>query len=816
MRVAHAASGFVRSTLELYRLQLHLLVSWREGRRALLGRLIVSLVVGVLSFAFAAALIEDFQVRTVGAAAIAVVTIGVLNAILRPVVIALFSPFTPIAMGIAAVVMQVVVILATVQLVPGFEIDGFWPAFWVSWIYALANTAISSVVFIGDDDSFYARLVREMARRSKDAVATTEPGVVIVQVDGLSYPVLRAAVRSGRAPFLAKMARDGGWKAAEWTTRLPSQTSASQAGILHGRNDFIPAFRWYEKERGKLMVSNHPADAAEIERRASNGQGLLANGGVSINNLVSGDARVAYLTMSRILDMESNLRHSAGFYSFFVSPYVFTRSVVLTLGEAMKERWQAHRQRVLDVQPRQHRGWSYVLMRAASNVMMRDLNISLLTESMFRGVPVMYADFVDYDEIAHHAGPERFESLRSLEGIDQVLRRLWHLSLEAPRPCRFVILSDHGQSLGATFLQRFGVTLQHVIAGLMGGHVEVEVATSTSEDHGAANALMSESVNLPGTSGRVARRVLRRRLSDGGATVDAAPPERRKADAPELVVCASGNLALVYFPGLPGRASLERIETAWPGLLGGLVAHDGVGFVMARSDARGPVAIGREGSRELGTGIVEERDPLARFGDHAADDLLRLDAMEHCPDVVVNSFLDPDTDEVAAFEELIGCHGGLGGWQTRAFVIFPGEWPAPAGPIVVQPGTPASPASDLRGQVSVLGLDLGAYRIFLIAAVAGLTALLHLLLVRTRFGAQVRASVDNAVASAGLGINVNRVFGVTFALGSGLAGLGGGLGVDVLGLDPTFPFNGSEQRVCLRLRSDDSGPVSLHLVIFDE
>lgn len=94
----------------------------------------------------------------------------------------------------------------------------------------------------------------------------------------------------------------------------------------------------------------------------------------------------------------------------------------------------------------------------------------------------------------------------------------------------------------------------------------------------------------------------------------------------------------------------------------------------------------------------------------------------------------------------------------------------------------------LRGQVQVFGIGLGAYRMFLIAVVAVITVLLHLLLVKTRFGAQVRASVDNQVASAGLGINVNRVFGVTFALGSGLAGLGGGLGIDVLGLDPTFPF----------------------------
>jgi branched-chain amino acid transport system permease protein len=94
----------------------------------------------------------------------------------------------------------------------------------------------------------------------------------------------------------------------------------------------------------------------------------------------------------------------------------------------------------------------------------------------------------------------------------------------------------------------------------------------------------------------------------------------------------------------------------------------------------------------------------------------------------------------------------------------------------------------LRGQVSVLGLDLGTYRLFMIAVVVLITVLLGLLLDRTRFGAQIRASVDNQVASAGMGINVGRVFSLTFALGSGLAGLGGGLGIDILGLDPTFPI----------------------------
>jgi branched-chain amino acid transport system permease protein len=101
---------------------------------------------------------------------------------------------------------------------------------------------------------------------------------------------------------------------------------------------------------------------------------------------------------------------------------------------------------------------------------------------------------------------------------------------------------------------------------------------------------------------------------------------------------------------------------------------------------------------------------------------------------------------------------------------------------------PVQLPSFLRGQVHLLGLDLGTYRLFLIAIVIAITLILTWLIERTRFGAAIRASVDNQQASAGLGIDVYRVFSLTFALGSGLAGLGGGLGIDVLGLDPTFPL----------------------------
>src|SRR5688500_12228087 len=106
------------------------------------------------------------------------------------------------------------------------------------------------------------------------------------------------------------------------------------------------------------------------------------------------------------------------------------------------------------------------MLRGLTNVLLRHLNLSVLAEHMMRGAPSMYCDFVDYDEIAHHAGPARPEALAALEGIDGVLATLEELAAAAPRPYHFVVVSDHGQSQGATFLQRHGVGLEDLVREL--------------------------------------------------------------------------------------------------------------------------------------------------------------------------------------------------------------------------------------------------------------------------------------------------------------------------------------------------------------
>jgi hypothetical protein len=338
--------------------------------------------------------------------------------------------------------------------------------------------------------------------------------------------------------------------------------------------------------------------------------------------------------------------------AYLLDPFGLTRSVFLTVGEIVKELHQARRQRLRNIVPRIPRTASYVLLRGITNVLLRHLNLSIVAEHMMQGAPSIYCDFVDYDEIAHHAGPARPEALAALEGIDGVLATLEELATSAPRPYHFVVLSDHGQSQGATFSQRHGVALEDLIRQLTATGDAGVVATREDEQEGRARTLGAG--------------LLRRRPAAGPE-----PMEER----PEIVVVASGNLGMVYFARCPGRMTMEEIEERHPAVLAGLAGHPGIGWVMVRARGGGPVVLGRAGRRFLAEDRVEGEDPLTGFDVSAVADLLRHDTLPHVGDILVNSAVDPMTQEVAAFEELIGCHGGLGGWQDRPVLLYPAQWP---------------------------------------------------------------------------------------------------------------------------------------------
>jgi uncharacterized membrane protein YvlD (DUF360 family) len=662
----------------LWRGEVALVLAPRTGRLRLAGRIALIWAIEAAGLVVLPRYLAGVHVDNPLAALGLVIVYQVLNAALRPVVVYLLLPLLVLTFGLLAIVIAAALLWLADLLVPGVRIDGPGWALVAALGLALVNAVVLRVLDIGDEHSFYRDVAERLARRGRPPKRSDRPGFVVVQVDGLGHDILREAVRTGRMPELARWLRSGSHRVAAWECALPSQTSASQAGILLGANDGIPAFRWYERSSGRLLVSNRAADAAEIERRLSTGHGLLARNGSSIGNLVSGDARRTVLTMSTIADLHAGIgRRSRDFFLFFVNPYSTTRALAGMVGEIVRELYEARRERRRGVEPRMDRGGAFPFLRAVSCVLLRDLSVTLLVEDMVRGVAVTYADLVGYDEIAHHAGPDRSEAMAHLESVDRQLASLASAAAMASRPYRFVVLSDHGQSLGATFLQRTGRTIAEVIAELMRGRPTVTAADAPAEGSGPVRAFLGEVVTGRGPVSLVARAIATRLLRRASPPPSAPPRAGAATIASDLVVCASGNLALVYFPPSAERLTLEAIEALYPGLVRSLADERWVGFVLVRSTSDGALVVGAQGTRRLADDAVEGIDPLAPFGPLAADHLRRLDAFPEVGDLVVNSAIDSETGEVAAFEELIGSHGGLGGAQTRPFICFPADLPDP-------------------------------------------------------------------------------------------------------------------------------------------
>jgi hypothetical protein len=503
-------------------------------------------------------------------------------------------------------------------------------------------------------DTFSLKVIQRIARRQGAAGRTDVPGIIFLEIDGLARPVLQRAMRDGNAPHMAGWLASGDFRLDSWEPDLSSQTGASQAGILLGSNEDIPAFRWVEKETGKLMTCSSPEDCAEIERRLATGNGLLTDGGASRGNLFSGEAEAVILTVSR---MSSEKRANPGYRSFLANGFNVTRLLVLFFWEVVLEWVAATRQRRRDVRPRGHRGGIYPFLRAALCVGVRDLIVFSVLTDMMRGRSVMYATFSSYDEVAHHSGLERADTLEALRKLDQQFSRIDRARRHAPRPYKLVVLSDHGQTQGATFKQRNGYDLKELVSrSLTAG--SVAGATDGDENDVAVGHAVAEATG--------------RSATDGTSDVSGA----------DVIVLGSGNLGLVYLMELPRRLTLEEIDGRHPKLIEALRRHPHIGFLLVRSRDRGAVVPGPHGTRYLDDDRVEGEDPLAAFSPNAAAHLSRTDTFRNVADIMVGSFYDPELEQGCAFEELISFHGGLGGPQTEPFILHPVELPMPGEPVV--------------------------------------------------------------------------------------------------------------------------------------
>ena len=736
---------------------------------------IVYLVLEVSIFFIITKTLGGIAIPNFRTAFIVIILLSLVNAILWPLLSYFSLRFIVVTLGFGTFLIDGILLYIISLFIPSVHISGI-ALFSVPLLIGLISSLVSLVLNIDDDDSYYHNIL-EKEMKAIYPKTNEKEGFIFLEIDGLSHHTLRKALENGDMPTLSKWISDGSHKLARWETDLSSQTSSSQAGILHGNNNNIPAFRWVEKEKDNRIISSNGRTNSElIEKRISDGKGLLSNNGASRSNLFSGDATDHILTFSKFAI--SKAIKSRSWYYLYSKPYAITRILILFIFDMIMEFASRMRHLFNNIQPRlKWRGLAYYVARAGANVAMREATtLTLIGDILAGNYNAIYATYMGYDEIAHHSGVEDYDSFYALRQIDRQFKRLEKAKEKSARDYKFIVLSDHGQSKGFTFKEKYGESLNDLVKDLLPDDITVHSILHSNDDHFREKYSLKPYVedNLEKVDRRIEKSIdntkekidtridntkeridntkekidtridnTKERIDNTKEKIDTridntkeridsrldfeiSPREKfneiknnsstleyfnklksersfLNSDEPfakrlnnistdlnlniqfskktkvsektaQTLVLASGNLGLIYFTDWSNRMTYEQIEDAFPGLISGLAHHEGIGFVMVKSEIYDTIVFSDDDVLYLDTEEYYGNHFLDRFGENTIRKLKRTDGFAHVPDILVNSAYDIDSHEVYAFEELIGSHGGAGGNQQYPFILYPSEW----------------------------------------------------------------------------------------------------------------------------------------------
>lgn len=600
-----------------------------------------------------------------------------MNTALRPVLLLLLLPLNGLTVGLFSLVLNGIFIFLLDRFSESLEVTGFGTGLAAMVLFTLLNMLLQMLIPLDDDIIYFS--IMGQRRAAKNVRSERTKGIVMLEIDGLSYPRMMKAAESGHMPFLKDLLKSGTFKAHPYDCGVPSQTSSCQAGIMYGRNENICAFRWYDKKLKRVYSSSKPADAAEMEKMLFKGEkpsGIL-NNGMSVNNIISGNASENIFTISRMFpdSREEIGQINRDMYYFSLRPYLLTKSIIMTLLDAAREVLHYGWDFLTGKKPRLNRlhGF-YPLVRGATNILLRDISTVMVADAVAGGREAIYTTFIGYDEIAHHSGPDSHEAINALGGIDRSIRKIYEaIQITNARSYEMVILSDHGQSFGATFKQRYGLPLADYIRDLAGKASDQKktlrvVSVQDADDNNANVVALLNSIGDKNKHELV--RHATGSIENAISSSEQGAIEAAQSGENDILVLASGNLVNAYFQSSEERLSYEEIESLYPGMVAEMTMHPGIGTVCVHSE-NGPLVFGKEGTRNLSSGEITGTDPLIMYEEPElrAGQLRYLLDFPNGGDLVIISPVYED-GTVAAYEELIGSHGGLGGQQTTPFLMY--------------------------------------------------------------------------------------------------------------------------------------------------
>jgi hypothetical protein len=480
-------------------------------------------------------------------------------------------------------------------------------------------------------------------------------GLLMLQIDALAYADLRRALRLGYCPTIQRLLTEDDFRLRRWFCGLPAATPYCQAGIFHGENEGIPAFRFYDKRERRVITCNAPEGVQYIRDRIR-APGALA-GGSSYVNLLDGDAATVAFTVAtrEHLSVYRRLGGTRMVLLMALHPIRLARMVLQAALEWLREEWERTTGELAGRATFTEGVFPFV--RILSNVVVRELQTIAIMLDLYLGVPVIYSTFMQYDELAHHFGPTSRPALSDLKRTDARITEIVRMMRSAAnRGYDLVILSDHGMTPSVSYRVRFGETLGTTVRRVLSNSIASFAEDSEYADVGP----------------RLFGDWLRRHYGLRELLV----PEKYRVDARhEVVVTYSSCLAELYFADDDEALDHDNIQRdpRRAGLYAALLAHPGIGLIATR-DGGGVHLASRSGHARLDQGvlmILSGDDPLAPYG----PDGLALRAIESLVrqhnggDLVL--FGAYDGYDIVSFDDQVGAHGSIGGDQVFPFLITP-------------------------------------------------------------------------------------------------------------------------------------------------
>jgi uncharacterized membrane protein YvlD (DUF360 family) len=611
----------------------------------------------------------------------------VLMILLRPLLLFLTLPLNVLTVGFPTLLFNGLILYLSAMFEHPFQITNYGEAL----VGTLVMTAISTTItgWLGLDEAypFYQSVIYRIARRYGPQRRERKPlrGLLLLQADGVSLPSLKKAMDRGRMPTVTAMIAKGTHQLFDWHCGIPSNTPAVQAGLFYGDRDNVPGYRWFDRANQVMRVVSNPDDLRELENRvAAKGAEPLLAGGSCINTFMSGGASKRLMTVTALGENPSQRREGerADFNLFFLSPNAYTKAVLASLWDYLAGLVMAVAGKFIKSQLKF--SIKRLAQRTLANAFLRDLSFYWMKMDMVRGVPVIYSNFVGYDDIAHYTDPDSYDAQLSLAAFDRRLRTLRRRARRhSPIRYEIVLFSDHGQTPSIPFRLLYGKTIGELMDEMLDRALGRESQRETrapgtfSPDRSYTLALLRELEELgPDALGWVANKG-RRALAKVTDQSDSGIAQGVDRTKPGVVVCVSGSLAHIYFTGHEEPMMLEDIIATYPGLVDELVHHPGVGFVAASRRFGDAVALCVDGVRNLITGELGEwNDPLEQFEDKQlwATELAQLMSYRDCGDLVINGAWLADRERIVVMEEQVSSHGGLGGRQNEPFILLPSDW----------------------------------------------------------------------------------------------------------------------------------------------